>query len=73
MAQYGIAHNLRGFEYPSLRVRVERIDGDNIWVRTADLSDAGTPLTLDISQVEMFTSHDAPIWRHKDGLVEFWA
>lgn len=52
MTEYGIANNLRGFRASTLRVRIERRERNYVWVRTADLLDAGTPLVLDASQVE---------------------
>lgn len=64
---HAIATGLRGFPSSTMRVFVTRISGDYVWVRTADLLDAGTPLTLDISQVEP----EAPVMveRHADALV----
>ena len=64
---YAIATGLRGFRSSSLRVRIERTEGSIVWVRTADLLDAGTPLILDASQV---TAEEAETGlRHKTGLV----
>ena len=60
---HALAHNLRGFGPSStLRVFVTRIDeaSGNVWVRTADLCDAGTPLVLDINQVEPETVEPEP-------------
>jgi hypothetical protein len=73
---HALAHGLRGFASTTLRVMVTRIDeaSGNVWVRTADLLDAGTPLVLDIKQVE---SEEEAAWaadealRHADGLVVF--
>jgi len=50
---YAIATGLIGFSSDSLRVRIERRDALSgcVWVRTADLLDAGTPLVLDAAQV----------------------
>lgn len=56
MTEYGIAHNLRGFRASSLRVAIERRERNYVWVRTADLLDAGTRLVLDASQVEPETA-----------------
>lgn len=71
---HALAHNLIGFPCSTLRVMITRIDeaSGNVWVRTADLLDAGTPLVLDIKQVE---SEEEAAWaadealRHVDGLV----
>jgi hypothetical protein len=49
---YGLAHGLIGFRSSTLRVRIERRESGYVWVRTADLLDAGTPLVLNSSQVE---------------------
>ena len=53
-----------------MRVKVERIDerSNNVWVRTADLRDAGTPLVLDLDRVRPEPEGDASL-RHRDGLV----
>lgn len=64
---YAIASGLVGFRSSSLRVRVERTQGDYAWVRTADLLDAGTPLVLNASQLEPQSSGE--VVRHKSGLV----
>ena len=73
---HAFAHRLIGFPSTTLRVFVTRIDeaSGNVWVRTADLLDAGTPLTLDISQVESeeeaaWAAEVEAGWRHRDGLV----
>lgn len=65
-----LASGLRGFPSSILRVRVERVEGRTAWVRTADLLDAGTPLVLDISQVESEPEDAAPS-RARGGLVAF--
>lgn len=81
---YALAHGLRGFgsNNTTLRVRVERAEGNYVWVRTADLRDAGTPLTLDASQVEYLDELDeldgAPVavepapYKALDGAVGEW-
>ncbi len=46
-----------------------RIDGDYVFVRTADLLDAGTSLVLDKSQIVPERGSEA--LRHKGGLVYF--
>lgn len=69
---YAIATGLRGFASDSLRVLVVRAEGPNVWVRTADLRDAGTPLVLDASQVTL--EEDLPSEGdavHAAGLVVF--
>ena len=75
---YALAHNLIGFLSTTLRVKVTRIDeaSGNVWVRTADLLDAGTPLVLDIKQVESeeeasWAAEMDAHWRHTEGLVTF--
>lgn len=66
-ATFGTATNLVGFRSSTLRVEVlERRDG-YVWVRTADLLDVGTPLTLDASQVT--SEAEGSVVVHKDGLV----
>jgi hypothetical protein len=65
---YGIASGLVGFRSTSLRVRIERTEGEYVWVRTASLLDAGTPLVLRRAQVEPETDAEASV-RHRDGLV----
>lgn len=66
---YAVAYSLRGFRRTWLRVEVTRVEGDNVWCRTADLLDSGTPLVLSFSQVEWeWDWNDEPV-RHKDGLV----
>jgi hypothetical protein len=66
---HAIAHNLRGFRSSTLRVFVTRVEGAYVWVRTADLIDAGTPLVLDAAQVE--PEQPVTVERHADGLVWF--
>lgn len=48
---YALASNLIGFKRDTLRVKVVRSEGNYRWIVTADLSDAGTHLVLDSSQV----------------------
>lgn len=48
---YALASNLIGFKNDTLRVKVVRSEGNYRWVVTADLSDSGTNLVLDASQV----------------------
>jgi hypothetical protein len=48
---YAVASGLVGFSLSSLRVRVVRVDSFYAWVVTADLADAGTPLTLNREQL----------------------
>ena len=48
---YALATNLRGFASTQLRVKVTELSDRYAWVVTADLLDAGTPLTLDRAQV----------------------
>ena len=54
---YAMAYGLVGFGRKGarthLRVKVERLDSQHVWVRTADLRDAGTPLVLRPDQVEV--------------------
>ena len=67
---YAIATGLKGFGiHTTLRVKVQRIEHGNVFVRTADLADAGTPLVLSEAQVEP----ERPIYTlsHKSGLVQF--
>ena len=66
---YAIANSLVGFPRESMRVKVTRIEGDYAWVRTADLMDAGTPLTLDLSQIE--PERNEVVVRHSAGFVAF--
>jgi hypothetical protein len=68
--QYAVAHRLIGFRSSSLRVRiVEQLSNGDFNVVTADLLDAGTPLTLSASQVEGEAL--VTVTRHRDGLVAF--
>jgi len=64
---YAIATGLRGFTSPNLRVRITRLQYDYAWVVTADIQDAGTPLTLDLSQLQPFKVQF--VTSHKSGLV----
>lgn len=48
---YRFANGLVGFPSDELRVRVLEIRDGYAWVVTADLIDAGTPLTLNASQL----------------------
>jgi hypothetical protein len=45
------------------------MDANNVWVRTADLIDAGTPLVLDPKQIEPETAEEVYGVRHETGLV----
>lgn len=49
---YALAHNLKGFASSTLRVIVNEQRDGLAWIRTADLLDAGTPLTIDEAQIE---------------------
>lgn len=69
LRMYALATRLVGFRADSLRVRIVRTEGSNVWVRTADLLDSGTPLVLDASQIEPEATGD--VLRHHDGLVVF--
>ena len=73
---YALATGLRGFgpNNTTLRVRVERAEGAYVWVRTADLRDAGTALVLDASQVEYLEDEEAAPAPYKalDGCVGEW-
>ena len=74
VGEYALAHNLIGFPCSTLRVKVTRLEGEYVWVTTADLLSAGVPLTLDVKQVE---SEEEQAWAacvnaeyaHKDSLV----
>lgn len=68
---YALASGLRGFASDSLRVKVTRAEGPYVWVVTADLQDAGTPLTLNRSQVVFEEEMKSSSLQHKDGLVVF--
>ena len=68
MREYALAHDLKGFADTTLRVSVTRREGDMVWVRTADLRDAGTPLVLKASQIEAIPDADSQ-FRHASGLV----
>jgi hypothetical protein len=68
MVNYAIANGVRGFgPVTSLRVSVLRREAGMVWVRTADIADAGTPLVLDESQIESIEAET--VSRHKAGLV----
>jgi hypothetical protein len=66
---YALATGLVGFSSDTLRVRVVRQEGAYVWVRTADLRDAGTPLTLDAAQVTPLADYADEGVRHRSGLV----
>lgn len=66
---YAVAHNLIGFKSSSLRVKVTRIDGDNYFVTTADLLDAGTRLVLAGDQIA--PEEPETVLTYKTGLVSF--
>lgn len=68
---YALASGLRGFASDSLRVKVTRAEGGYAWVVTADLLDAGTPLTLDRSQVVFEEEMQSASLQHADGMVIF--
>lgn len=61
-----------GFEISYIRVRVTRIDerSNNAWCFTADLVDAGTPLTLDLDKLE-WENETAEVMIHRYGLLAF--
>ena len=63
------ANNLRGFRSSSLRVRITRIEGHDVFVVTADLLDSGTALVLDDSQIGEEVECVSLI--HREGLVAF--
>ena len=75
VGSYALAHNLIGFygfdrqPVRTLRVKVTEVRGPYVWIVTADLVDAGTPLTLDASQVQPFEAETATY--HREGLVAF--
>ena len=69
--EYAIAKNLRGFRSSTLRVRVLERRAGHVWVRTADLLDAGTPLVLREENVEPEPGADVAAVRHPAGLVAF--
>lgn len=68
--KYGVARNLIGFRSTTLRVRIEREEFGMVWVRTADLLDAGTTLVLDAKQVEPETDYREEV-QYKGGFVTF--
>jgi hypothetical protein len=65
---YALASALRGFASSTLRVRVVREDERYAWVVTADLLDAGTPLTIDRAQLAVESDAIESV-RHVAGLV----
>jgi len=66
---YAIAYGVVGFLSTSIRVRViEQRDG-YAWVVTASVLDAGTPLTLNSSQIEMEWEWEDDAVVHADGLI----
>lgn len=74
---YALATGLIGFSDSTLRVYIARIEGAGVlstnaqvFVRTADLRDAGTPLVLDASQIKLIDEAAATV-THKTGLVSF--
>ena len=77
VGDYVLASRLKGFvdrsgiETSNLRARVTRIEGDNVWIITADLRFPGVPLVLDLSQVSPIETYRDRILRHRDGLVSF--
>lgn len=66
---YAIASRLIGFANSELRVKITRVELGYVWIVTADLLDAGTPLTLDASQVT--PEQAATVESHRAGLVTF--
>jgi hypothetical protein len=64
---YAVASGLIGFRSSTLRVIVTRREGSYVWVRTADLLDAGTALVLDASQVK--NEEPETVLYHREGLV----
>lgn len=67
---YAIAYGLKGFgRRSSMRVRIERMDARYVWCRTACVADAGTPLVLDRSQIELERDLIEETMSHRDGLV----
>ena len=73
IGSYGLASGLVGFPTSELRVKVtEAARSGHIWVMTADLADAGTPLVLREEQVQPLEDYvSADAWQHKSGLVIF--
>lgn len=74
VGSYALAHNLVGFYNGSvpattLRVKVVEVRAGYVWVRTADLADSGTPLTLNASQCEPFEEYVTAGVTHATGLV----
>ena len=70
--QYALATALKGFRATALRVVVTRREAGLVWVRTADLLDAGTSLVLKASQVSDLPEASATL-THRGGLVSFGA
>lgn len=66
---YALAHGLIGFASDTLRVKVTERRNGYVWVITADLLDAGCPLTLNENQVEFIEAETVQM--HKTGLVAF--
>lgn len=70
LPRYAIAYGVRGFGKVShIRVCVTRVEGDYVWCRTASLRDAGTPLVLDLSQIEWESDWQDDAVCHRGGLV----
>ena len=67
---YVLAHNLVGFSNTTLRCMVTDHRLGYVWVRTADLLDSCTPLTLSETQVEPL-EETVSLVSHRDGLVSF--
>lgn len=63
---YAIASGLVGFPFARLRVRVSEVRSGYAWVRTADLLDAGTPLTLDVGQIVPLDEPGPGAWAKRD-------
>lgn len=72
LPRYAIAYGVRGFgkRPTSIRVKVTRVEGSYVWCHTASLKDAGTPLVLDLSQIQFEEDwlDEEPV-QHRDGLV----
>lgn len=69
---YAMAYGLKGFgRSKTMRVRIERMDAQYVWCRTASVADAGTPLVLDRSQIELERDLIEETMSHRDGLVAF--